>query len=246
MSIKEKVALVTGASRGIGSSIAVELGRQGAVVLGTATTKEGAEKITQLLDKEGIKGKGYALNVCDHDAIKSTLEELQNEFGSPAILINNAGITRDNILLRMKPEQWDAVIETNLNGVFHLTKACLKPMIKARWGRIVNISSVVAVTGNVGQANYVAAKAGLIGLTKVIAIEHAGYGITANCVAPGFIETEMTSGLSDKQQEAILARVPMKRMGRPQEIAQSVVYLVSEGGYITGETLHINGGMCMV
>ncbi|CAN7947941.1 unnamed protein product, partial [Ixodes hexagonus] len=186
-------------------------------------------------------------DVCDKEAIKTTLAAVQADLGSPEILVNNAGITRDNIILRMKPDQWDAVIEANLNAIFHLTRACLKSMIKARFGRIINISSVVAVTGNVGQANYVAAKAGVIGLTKVIAMEHAAYGITANCIAPGFIETEMTGELSQKRQEAILARVPMQRMGYSQEIAQAVAFLASgNAGYITGETLHINGGMCML
>lgn len=247
MFIKGKIALITGASRGIGLAIAKEAGLQGAIVLGTATSQESAHKITKILAEKGFKGKGYALNVCDPEAMKTILAKMQEDFGSVDILINNAGITRDNIFLRMKPEEWEAVIETNLNGVFYLTKACLKSMLKKRWGRIINITSVVAIMGNPGQANYIAAKAGLIGLTKVIAVEHAACGITANCIAPGFIETEMIGALAEKQQEAILTRVPMKRMGRPEEIAKAVVYLASEGaGYITGETLHINGGMCMV
>lgn len=247
MSIKGKIAFITGASRGIGLAIAKEAGFQGAIVFGAATSENGAHNITQLLTEKGIKGKGYVVNVCDQEAAKNILTQMQEDFGSPDILINNAGIARDNILLRMKPEEWEIVIKTNLSGVFYLTKACLKSMLKKRWGRVINITSVVAVMGNSGQANYVAAKAGLIGLTKVIAIEYAAYGITANCVAPGFIETEMTGALSKKKQEAILARVPMKRMGCPEEIAKAVVYLASEeAGYITGETLHINGGMCMV
>ncbi|WP_100622881.1 3-oxoacyl-ACP reductase FabG [Candidatus Coxiella mudrowiae] len=247
MFIEEKIVLITGASRGIGLAIAKEAGLQGAIVLGTATSEESAHKITQIFAEKGFKGKGYALNVCDPEAMKTILAKIQEDFGSVDILINNAGITRDNIFLRMKSEEWEAVIETNLNGVFHLTKACLKSMLNKRWGRIINITSVVAIMGNPGQANYIAAKAGLIGLTKVIAVEHAAYGITANCIAPGFIETEMTGELSEKQQEAILTRVPMKRMGRPEEIAKAAVYLSSDGaGYITGETLHINGGMCMV
>lgn len=247
MSVQGKIVFVSGASRGIGASIAVELGHQGAVVLGTATTEAGVEKMTQMLDKEGVKGKAYLLNVCDKEAIKTALAAVQADFGSPEILVNNAGITRDNIMLRMKPEQWDTVIETNLSAIFHLTRACLKSMVKARFGRIINISSVVAVTGNIGQANYVAAKAGIIGLTKVIAMEHAAYGITANCIAPGFIKTEMTGKLSQQQKETILVRVPMQRMGYSQEIAQAVAFLASgNAGYITGETLHINGGMCML
>ena len=247
MSVQGKIVFVSGASRGIGASIAVELGRQGAVVLGTATTELGVGKVMQVFDKEGIKGKGYMLDICDKEAIKTTLSAAQADFGPPEILVNNAGITRDNIMLRMKPEQWNAVIETDLSAIFYLTRACLKSMIKARFGRIINISSVVAITGSVGQANYVAAKAGMIGLTKVIAMEHAAYGITANCIAPGFIETEMTGALSQKKKEAILVRIPMQRMGRSQEIAQAVAFLASENaGYITGETLHINGGMCML
>ncbi|PMB54896.1 3-oxoacyl-ACP reductase FabG [Coxiella endosymbiont of Rhipicephalus microplus] len=247
MVIKGKITLITGASRGIGLAIAKEAGLQGAIVLGTATSEENAHKITQILAEKGLQGKGYVLNVCDPDAIKTILAKIQEDFASVDILINNAGITRDNIFLRMKPKEWESVIETNLNGVFHLTKACLKTMLKKRWGRIINITSVIAIMGNPGQANYVAAKAGLIGLTKVIALEYAAYGITANCIAPGFIKTEMTDALSKNQQEAILIRVPIKRMGRPEEIAKAAIYLASEeAGYITGETLHINGGMCMV
>ena len=246
-SLKGKVVFVTGASRSIGASIAIKLGRQGATVLGTATTSASADNITKVLAKEGITGKGYVLDICNPKMIKAVLSDLKSDFALPTILVNNAGITRDNILLRMKPEQWDEVIKTNLNGIFYLTKVCLKPMIKAQWGRIVNISSVVAVIGNVGQANYVAAKAGLIGFTKAIALEHATYGITANCIAPGFIETKMTSALSEQQQQTILLRIPMKRMGYPNEIAQAVAFLVSEeAAYITGETLHVNGGMYMV
>ena len=245
--LKGKTALVTGSSRGIGASIAAELGRQGAIVLGTATTEEGAKKITQMLTGEKVGGKGYALDICDQERIKAILSDIQGNFDAPSILVNNAGITQDNILLRMRSEQWDEVINTNLNGVFHLTKACLKSMLKARSGRIINISSVVAIMGNVGQANYVAAKAGLVGFTKVVAMEYAAYGITANCIAPGFIETEMTGALSEQQREAILARVPMKRMGQPNEVARAVAFLASDNAaYITGETLHINGGMCMV
>ncbi|AUJ58985.1 3-oxoacyl-ACP reductase FabG [Coxiella-like endosymbiont of Amblyomma americanum] len=248
MSLKGKVVLITGASRGIGLEIAKAFGLRGAVVLGTATSQEGAYKITQFLSKGSFKGRGYILNVCNQkEIIRTVLTQIRNSFDFPNILINNAGITKDNIILRMKYEEWKSVLETNLYGVFHLIKACLKPMIKNRWGRIINITSVVAITGNLGQANYVAAKSGLIGLTKVVAMEHAIYGITANCVAPGFIKTEMTEALSIEQQKSILSRVPMQRMGLPKEIAGAVVYLSSEeAGYITGETLHINGGMCMV
>lgn len=247
MSFSGKTALVTGATRGLGRVIALELGKQGATVVGTATTKEGAQKITDMLKAEGLKGGGYALQVQNTQAIADTLSAIQEAFSAPEILVNNAGITRDNIILRMKPEQWDEVINVNLNAVFHLTKACLKPMVKARWGRIINITSVVGVMGNFGQANYVAAKAGLIGFSKSVAKELAGYGITVNCVAPGFMETEMTDDLSDKHREAILTQIPMKRMGQAEDIAHAVAFLASDqASYITGETLHVNGGMCMV
>lgn len=247
MSFSGKTALVTGATRGLGRAIALELGKQGATVVGTATTKEGAQKITDMLKAEGLKGAGYALQVQNTEALADTLSAIQEAFSAPEILVNNAGITRDNIILRMRPEQWNEVINVNLNAVFHLTKACLKPMVKARWGRIINITSVVGVMGNFGQANYVAAKAGLIGFSKSVAKELAGYGITVNCVAPGFMETEMTDDLSDKHREAILAQIPMKRMGQAEDIAHAVAFLASDQAtYITGETLHVNGGMCMV
>ena len=186
------------------------------------------------------------MDVCDQQRVGEILSTLQQTFSPPLILINNAGITADNIVLRMKAEQWNRVIQTNLSAVFHLTKACLKPMVKARWGRIINMTSVVGVIGNMGQGNYAAAKAGLIGFSKSIAQELAGYGITINCVAPGFIETDMTQSLSEKQQETIFAKIPMRRMGRPQEIASAVAFLASDqAAYITGETLHVNGGMYM-
>lgn len=244
---KNKVAIVTGASRGIGREIALVLGERGATVLGTATTEEGAQKITDFLKSKNIAGKGYALNIASRESINKVVPMMQADFPAATILVNNAGITRDNIVLRMKDEQWDEVIQTNLSGTYSLTRACLKPMVKARFGRIINISSVVGVTGNFGQSNYVAAKAGLIGLTKSIAIELAGYGITANCVAPGFIQTEMVESLSEKHQEVLLSKIPMQRMGRPEEIAAMVSFLASDdAAYITGQTLHVNGGMCMV
>lgn len=247
MSFKEKTVLITGASRGIGRAIALEFGKQGAFVVGTATTEDGAEKIKQTFKTEGIEGTAFALNVCDEENLEKVLTAIKEMYSSPQILVNNAGIARDNILLRMKSEQWEQVINTNLNAIFRITKACLKPMVKARWGRVINITSVVGVTGNVGQANYVASKAGLIGFSKSAAQELAGYGITVNCVAPGFIETDMTRDLPEKQQTAILASIPSKRMGKPSEIAHAVVFLASDGAaYITGETLHVNGGMCMV
>ena len=247
MSFKEKIALVTGATRGLGSAIALELGKRGATVIGTATTAVGAQKITDTFHAEGIQGAGFVLDVRDENAIQETLTLIETSFSAPTILVNNAGIARDNIILRMKPEQWSEVIEVNLNAIFRLTKACLKPMVKARWGRIINITSVVGVTGNFGQSNYTAAKAGLIGFSKSIAQELAGFGVTVNCIAPGFIQTDMTNTLSDKHREAILSRVPMKRLGIPEEIAYATAFLASnEAAYITGETLHVNGGMCMV
>ncbi len=246
MNLDGKIALVTGASRGIGKAIAITLAKQGATVIGTATTPEGAAKITDYLNAVGATGKGFALNVRDAESIKNTLAAIQDEFGGPTILVNNAGITQDNILLRMKPEQWDDVIDTNLNAVFRMTKAALKPMVKARFGRIINISSVVGVMGNPGQANYCASKAGMIGFTKSLANEMAAYGITVNCVAPGFIETDMTNSLTEAQQEWIHAQIPMKRIGKPEEIANAVAFLASDHAtYITGQTLHVNGGMYM-
>lgn len=238
-----KVALVTGATRGIGRAIAESLA-QNFKVIGTATSAEGAEKISDYLKD---RGRGLQLNVTDPEQVKSALQTIGEKEGAPLILINNAGITRDNIVLRMKDEQWDEVINTNLSAVFRLTKLCLKPMLKERWGRIVNITSVVGVMGNPGQANYVAAKAGLIGFTKSVAQEFAAYGITANCVAPGFIQTDMTEALNEKQQAAIMAQIPMQSLGQPSDIAAAVEFLTKESArYITGQTLHINGGMCMV
>jgi len=239
----KKVALVTGASRGLGKAIAETLAKN-YTVIGTATSEEGAKKISDCLKGNG---RGVCMNVCDQAQVKAVLEDIIANEGAPEILVNNAGIAQDNVLLRMKDEQWDKVIETNLSAVFRLTKLCLKTMLKARWGRIVNISSVVGVMGNPGQANYVAAKAGLIGFTKVVAQEYAAYGITANCIAPGFIESDMTEALNEKQKETILNSIPIKRMGKPADIAATVLFLVSESSnYMTGQTLHVNGGMCMV
>lgn len=238
-----KVALITGATRGIGHAIA-ELLAQDFKIIGTATTAEGAEKISDYLKD---RGRGIQLNVTDAEQVKAALQNISEKEGAPLVLVNNAGITRDNIVLRMKDEQWDEVINTNLSSVFKLTKLCLKPMLKERWGRIVNITSVVGVMGNPGQANYVAAKAGLIGFTKSIAQEFAAYGITANCVAPGFIQTDMTGALNEKQQAAIMAQIPMQCLGKPEDIAAAVEFLTKESArYITGQTLHVNGGMCMV
>jgi 3-oxoacyl-[acyl-carrier protein] reductase len=246
MSLQGKIALVTGASRGIGQAIALELGQHGAVIIGTATTTNGAEAITQYFHQQGILGCGTVLNLSDAKAISNTLETIQASYGAPAILVNNAGITQDNLLLRMRDEEWDKVIEVNLSGVYRLTNACLKGMVKARWGRIISLSSVVGAMGNAGQANYAAAKAGIIGFTKSIAIELASRNITANVVAPGFIDTDMTRQLPAAHQQALLARIPLQRMGLAEEVANAVGFLASEkAGYITGVTLHINGGMYM-
>ena len=243
----KNVTLVTGASRGIGQAIALELGRRGFTVIGTATTEEGAGKITEALKTHQINGCGMQLDVRSEEQVSAVLGKINEQYGLLTILVNNAGITRDNILLRMRPEQWDEVIETNLTSIYRLTKQALRPMVKARYGRIINITSVVGVTGNPGQANYVAAKAGVIGFTKALAIEMAAYGITVNAVAPGFITTDMTHGLNEKQKEAILNMIPMREMGHPEDIAYAVAFLAAqEARYITGQTLHINGGMCMV
>lgn len=247
MSLTGKVALVTGASRGIGQAIARELGQMGATVVGTATSDAGAEGITRAFQEAGIQGVGKKLCVQSTDDVKSVFDAICEEYGAPLILVNNAAITQDNLFLRMKAEEWSSVIEINLNAVFAMMQACLKPMMKARWGRVINITSVVGVMGNPGQANYCAAKAGVIGLTKSFAHEIASRQITANCVAPGFIETDMTRVLNDKQREAIDAQIPMRRMGQPEDIAKAVAFLASDGAaYITGQTLHVNGGMLMV
>lgn len=245
-SLENKVALVTGASRGIGQAIAMQLGQRGATVIGTATTEVGAEKISAYLEQSGLKGYGLALNVTDLEAIQNVVKQISDGVGAPQILVNNAGITRDNLLLRMKDSEWDEVIQTNLTGIFHLSKACLRGMMKAKWGRIISVSSVVGVTGNPGQANYAAAKAGVIAFSKSLAKEIGSRGITVNVVAPGFIQTDMTHALSAEQQAALLQTIPLGRMGEANEIAYGVGFLASpEAAYITGETLHINGGMLM-
>ncbi len=241
-----EIALVTGASRGIGQSIALALGKQGAIVVGTATSDKGAESISSYLAENGIDGQGMALNVTDADSVKQMLAGMTEAFGAPGILINNAGITRDNLLMRMKEEEWDDIISTNLTSVYRMSKACLRAMTKARKGRIISISSVVGAAGNAGQANYAAAKAGLIGFSKSLAREVGVRGITVNTVAPGFIDTDMTRALPDAQREALLGEIPLNRLGQPEEIAAAVAFLASPGAaYITGETLHVNGGMYM-
>jgi len=244
--LKENIALVTGASRGIGKAIAIGLGNAGATVIGTATSDNGADSISKYLREAGINGRGANLNVTDADSVDAVLKSLTEEFGAPSILVNNAGITRDNIMLRMKEEEWDAIIDTNLKSVYRLSKAVLRGMTKARYGRIINITSVVGVSGNAGQANYSASKAGVIGFTKSLGQEIATRGITVNAVAPGFIETDMTSALTDDQKQAIYQSIPAGRMGKPEEIAAAVTFLASkEAAYVTGTTMHVNGGMYM-
>ncbi|MDV6315062.1 3-oxoacyl-ACP reductase FabG [Idiomarina sp. HP20-50] len=241
---ENKVALVTGASRGIGKAIAELLASQGAKVVGTATSDKGANAISEYL---GSKGKGLALDVTDSDSLQKVIKEIETEYGSIDILVNNAGITRDNLMMRMKDDEWDAVLNTNLSSVFKVCKAVVRGMMKRRNGRIINISSVVGTTGNPGQVNYCAAKAGLVGFSKAMAKEVAARGITVNCVAPGFIDTDMTKSLNDEQKQAIFGNIPAARLGEPAEIAAAVAFLASEGAaYITGETIHVNGGMAMV
>jgi len=234
-------ALVTGASRGIGRAIAIALAEAGAEVTGTATTEAGAGRVAEAISAVGT-GAGHVLDVASPDSVATLVEALGTDM--PDILVNNAGITRDNLLLRMKQEEWDAVLDTNLTGVFRLTRAALRPMIKRRWGRIVNIGSVVAASGNAGQANYAAAKAGLEGFTRSLAREVAARGVTANTVAPGFIETDMTLALSESQRETLARQIPAGRLGRAEDVAGAVLYLASDAGnYVTGQTLHVNGGM---
>jgi 3-oxoacyl-[acyl-carrier protein] reductase len=244
--IAERVALVTGASRGIGQAIALALGAQGATVIGTATSAAGAEAISKEFGARGVAGRGMTLNVSDPDSIEALLSDIGKAEGAPTILINNAGITRDNLLMRMKDDEWSDVIETNLSGVFRLSKGCLRGMIKARWGRIVNVASVVGLTGNPGQGNYAAAKAGIIGFGKSLAREVASRNITVNTIAPGFIETDMTRALGEEQVEALRASIPSGRLGTPADIAAAAIFLCADSGsYITGETINVNGGMYM-
>lgn len=241
-----EIALVTGATRGIGRAIAETLGQAGAYIVGTATSSKGAESISNYLNNNKIKGHGVVLDVTDGASVNGLIADMAVEPGAPTILINNAGITRDNLLMRMKDEEWDAIMETNLKSVFRMSKACLRPMTKARKGRIISISSVVGAVGNPGQANYAAAKAGVVGFTKALAREVAGRSITVNAVAPGFIDTDMTRALTDEQRKAITDQIPLGRLGSVDDIAQAVLYLASpHGAYVTGTTLHVNGGMFM-
>ena len=244
--IENKVTLVTGASRGIGRAIAVELGKRGATVIGTSTSEAGANDISSYLQQAGIKGKGMVLDVKSEESINECLNNIVEENGAIEILVNNAGITRDSLLMRMKLDQWEEVYATNLRSVFLLSKACLRGMMKSKFGRIINISSVVGSTGNPGQTNYVSTKAGMVGFSKSLAREIANRGITVNCVSPGFIQTDMTDKLTDDQKEHILASIPMGKMGDVEDIAKAVGFLASEdAAYITGQTLHVNGGMHM-
>lgn len=238
-----EVALVTGASRGIGASIADALAAAGAVVIGTATSESGAAGIS---DRLGASGRGVVLNIGDDDSVQACIKDIQGNEGAPTIVVNNAGITRDNLLMRMKAEEWDDVLSTNLSGVFRVSKACLRGMMKAKKGRIINIASVIGVMGNAGQANYAAAKAGIIGFSKSLAREIGSRNITVNVVAPGFIDTDMTRVLPEEQRNAMLSQVPLGRLGDGRDIADAVLFLASPAGaYITGETLHVNGGMLM-
>ena len=242
-----KIVLVTGATRGIGKAIALTLGKAGATVIGTATSEAGANNVSQMLDDEKISGKGIVLDVTDNDQISKLDETIKKDFGSVDILVNNAGITRDNILLRMKEDEWEDIINTNLSSIYKMSKSVLRGMIKKRSGRIISITSVVGAMGNAGQTNYAAAKAGIIGFTKSLAREVGVRGVTVNAIAPGFIETDMTDSLPQDQKEALASQIPMGRLGTVDEVAQTVLFLAGDGGsYITGQTLHVNGGMYTV
>ena len=245
--LKDKVVLLTGASRGIGAGVALELGKQGAILYGTATSEKGAASITQVLKSNGINGQGLVLNVNNNISIQNAVDHINELSGGINILVNNAGITKDTLLMRMKDDDWDDVINTNLKSVYKLSQVAIKNMMKARYGRIINISSVVGHMGNAGQTNYAATKAGIIGFTKSLAQEVGSRGITVNCVAPGFIDTDMTKHLSEDQREGLLTHIPLSKLGQPSDIAHAVAFLASDhASYITGETIHVNGGMLMV
>jgi 3-oxoacyl-[acyl-carrier protein] reductase len=246
MSLENKIVLVTGASRGIGAAIADSLGADGAIVIGTATSESGAAKISARFSEKNIKGEGMVLNVTDADSVNDLLKAIQSNHGAPQILVNNAGITKDNLLMRMSEDEWFDVINTNLTSVYRLSKACLRGMMKARWGRIINISSVVGAMGNPGQSNYAATKAGVAGFARALGKEVGSRNITVNTVSPGFIETDMTDELNEEQKALMLSTVPLGRLGQPEEIAAVVKFLAGDAaGYITGENIHVNGGMYM-
>ncbi|CAB1275932.1 3-oxoacyl-ACP reductase FabG [Candidatus Nitrosacidococcus tergens] len=246
MSLEGKIALVTGASRGIGYAVVQNLATQGAVVIGTATSQAGVDKINSLLSKNSWLGRGIILDISQPESIDQALTMTSEQIGVPTILVNNAGITRDGLLMRMKDDDWEAVINTNLTSIYRLSKGCVRGMIKSSWGRIINISSVVGIMGNGGQTNYAASKAGMIGFTKSLAREVGTRGITVNAVAPGFIQTDMTDMLTDSQKKGLLANIPLNRLGNVQDVASIVAFLASpEAGYITGETINVNGGLCM-
>ncbi|MBS9777544.1 MAG: 3-oxoacyl-ACP reductase FabG [Gammaproteobacteria bacterium] len=244
--MKDKIVLITGASRGIGAAILQIMAKTGATIVGTATSQSGADKISAAITEAGAAGKGMVLNVSDPESIEACLKQVSDEVGPISVLVNNAGITRDNLLMRMKDEDWDDVINTNLTSVYRLSKAVTRPMMKQKFGRIINIASVVGVSGNAGQANYSAAKAGIIGFSKSLAREVASRGITVNTIAPGFIRTDMTDALPEEQKAALSANIPAAKLGEAEDIAHAVKFLASpEAGYITGETMHVNGGMYM-
>ena len=244
--LKGQIALVTGASRGIGRAIALDLGRHGATVIGTATSESGAQSITSYLGEAGVSGRGLVLDVNDAAAIDAALALIRSEFGEIAILVNNAGITRDNLVMRMTDAEWDDIMSTNLKSIFRMSRAVLRAMVKARYGRIINISSVVGAMGNAGQANYAAAKAGIFGFSKSLAREVGSRNVTVNSIAPGFIDTDMTRALSDAQRDSLIQHVPMGRLGQAEDVAAAVTFLASPAaGYITGSTLHVNGGLYM-
>jgi 3-oxoacyl-[acyl-carrier protein] reductase len=246
MSNKNQVALITGASRGIGQAIAVELGKQGITIVGTATSAKGAENISAYLSDNGITGKGLVLNVTESESVDQLLKVMKDEYSMPDILVNNAGITRDNLLMRMKEDEWSDIINTNLTSIYRVSKACIRNMMKNRSGRIISIASVVGLTGNPGQSNYAAAKAGILGFTKSLAREIGSRNITVNAVAPGFIDTDMTRALPDEAKNALISQIPLERLGHVNDIAKAVAFLASaDAAYITGETINVNGGMYM-
>lgn len=246
MSIEGKIALVTGATRGIGKAIAQELGRQGVIVIGTATIDSGAQSISEYLAESGIKGAGMALDVSCDESVANIIKKVNEEFGVVDIVVNNAGITKDNLMMRMKADEWDSVINTNLSSLYRVSKACIRGMSKKRWGRIISVSSVVASMGNAGQTNYAASKAGMEGFSRALASEIGSRNVTVNCVAPGFIDTDMTKDLAEEHRKNLQSKIPLSRLGQPEEIASVVGFLASDAAsYVTGETIQVNGGMYM-